>query len=144
MVGGGGCILMAVLFELAGETGVFLVLQKTMGPTVGRVGAKVGATRCGCGCRLCWWLFDGSICAVVTGAAGGGGAMATVLVRVAKMSAERSEGFVGIGFAAPFAASYVEKTRGVDDVVADANYRGFTWCVVPGCGEADADVELRE
>ncbi len=95
-------VLLAVFFELASETGVFLVFKETTGPAIGRVGAEIGASlggdsRRGCGCRRhrCVVRFGGcgggrreygggSVGTLVPCAGSGGGAVSAILVSVAE------------------------------------------------------------
>ena len=95
----------------------------------------------------CWsWFGWGRVLdsAVIAGAGCNGLTVTTILVGVAKMAAERGKGLGCIIFAAPFTACDVEHSGSIDDVVSDADDRGFTRCVVAGSCESDSDVELSE
>ena len=148
-VGGCSFVTVAFAFEVAGDGGVLRVAEMPMGPAVGRVGACVGAGNSTCGggwVRWGWnddaWTFGlREVGAMVAGALRSGGE-ATVLVGGTEMEDEGSEGLVSFGFGAPVTAGDFEETGCLDEVVAEADDGGRGWCVVAGCGEADAIVEL--
>ena len=138
---------MAFLFEFARVAGVDGAFQEPMGPTVGGVWAEIGAGGdccwVGSGCGVGFFgrsLFCGSVGAVVAGSTGSGLVVTAILVGVAEMSVEGGEGFCRVVLAAPFTARDVEQSRGIDVVVSNAEYGGFTRCVFAGGGETDADV----
>ena len=132
-----------------------------MGPAVGGVRTEVGTARGGVwsvvGCwwcdggigrrGMCWfgWL-DGGGCVdtMVASTASSSGAVPAVLISVAKVSAEKEEGFGGIVFSTPFATCDFEETGGVDYVVSDTDDGGIAGGIVASCGETNAGVELSE